>query len=158
MLVVKKAIGFEVLGVYSPGGWKTWGSKPVSFVRSPMLVDVCRPERLAWERCLARAQDPVRGRYADALVSYLARFPVGLNNRAAAERLEELIFELRHVTPLQAAHLSWVLRSLREPYMPPMRADTWTSPCSRPGSTWELRRPSTQPPPKRASMFPGSPA
>lgn len=63
---------------------------------------------------------------AETFLSYLETFPTGVHNRAAAEQVEDLIYAPSLVE--QRAELHHRLRSLRDPHLPPVAADTWSAP------------------------------
>lgn len=80
-----------------------------------------------WLSCIStagRLDHPLHR--AETFLSYLETFPTGLHNRAAAERVEDLICAPDLAN--ERAELDHRLRSLRDPYLPPVAANTWSAP------------------------------
>ncbi len=59
----------------------------------------------------------------ERLFAYLQLFPTGAHNRKAASQIEELlesVSRIEHRTELRRRY-----RALRDPYLPPVRPNTW---------------------------------
>lgn len=104
-------------------------------IQKPKMMMKANPDRrslesadtVLWLACISGARRfPHPIRRAEIYLSYLETYPTGSHNRAAAERVEDLIDELASERTKRDLHLR--LRAIRDPYMPPIEADTWSAP------------------------------
>lgn len=92
---------------------------------SPSSIFMQGADTALWLSCIETARHlhhPTRR--AEIFLSYLETFPTGAHNRAAAERVEDLIDELSIEGPRR--ELRRRLRAARDPYMPPVEVGTWS--------------------------------
>lgn len=78
-------------------------------------------EQRAWQQVREATGEGL----VDHLLDYLQDFPTGAHNREAAERLEMLVNARCESDPGWASVVRCSLRALREPHLPPVRANTW---------------------------------
>ncbi len=67
---------------------------------------------------------PLPERRIEVLLTYLEAFPTGRFNRHAAEAIEAALRRVKD--PTKQASLRACLRSVRDPYLPPVEPDTWS--------------------------------
>ena len=91
---------------------------------NPNRRSLVSEDKTLWISCLCGARALLHPlRKAELFLTYLEAFPTGAHNRPAAERVEDLIDQLAHETLRRT--LTRRLRAARDPYMPPVEANTF---------------------------------